>query len=110
MQELITDEITDLKNQLLTVVTYMDNFEENHMKTPGNLTRMMASIKAAHSQMQKDYSKEALEKYNPELNFYIKQIAEKFDNMIEQKIVERDNTATAIRELVNRQKIAIYQR
>lgn len=110
MSGVITDDIKVLKRQMAAVLIYMDNFEENFTKEPGSLIRMMATIKSTHEMIMKNYSKDEVEKYNPGLDFYVKQIAEKFDNMIEQKIVERDRTAEAIRELVNRKQIANYQR
>lgn len=110
MNEFMIEDVNGLKNQLAGVINYLDEFEDNHSKNPGNLSRMMSDIKIVRENMLKKYKKEELEKFNQELDFYIKQIAEKFDNMIEQKSSERDQIAVKLQDFVNRKKIAKYQR
>jgi len=103
--------ISSLKQDLNQVLFGLNGVNDyNFDEKMEFVNQRLLSIQKMKEEMQKHYDKAELEKFNPELDFIIKEINVKFDNMVEERTQIKDRIGKEIKSKQNEKKLVNYKR
>jgi t-SNARE complex subunit (syntaxin) len=109
--ESLNAHINTLKNDLNDVIYYLNEIDDEDFSDKFSLLNQSINIiQNKREQLLSNYSREDLKKFNNELDFFIKQIVEKFDNKIEIKKSQQKVLSAQLQSTLNQKKLANYQR
>jgi exonuclease VII large subunit len=105
----IDDEITVLKQKLNKLLVRLSNLhDETFAEEMKSFETMFTEIMTQSENLKKEYPKEEIQKFHPELKKMTKEIQRKFDNIIEEKQNEIESISTNLKTISNRKKLANY--
>lgn len=97
----------DLTQVLITLSGVNDyNFDEKI----DLVNKKLSLVKSRKEQMYNNFDKTELEKNNPELGSIIKEISDKFFNLINEKTMEKDKIGQELKVKQNEKKLVNYKR
>jgi transcriptional regulator of heat shock response len=103
--------IEKLSATLNSVSAELESFDkDNFDKKIERLNFLKEWIEKQRSELISEYNREELKTYNIELDKQIKQIHEKFDNIIESNKKTQKDVSVRLNNLLNNKKLANYQR
>ena len=109
--ESLNAKIEKLGATLNSVNSELESFgNDNFDKKIERLTFLREWIKKQRNELLDKYDKEELKVYNIELDKQIKQIHEKFDNIIESNKKTQKDVSVQLKNLLNNKKLVNYQR
>ena len=101
-----------LKFLFVELISKIDKLrdENNFFDELKNIKIEISEIQSIKNDLMNSPNKEELKKMEPELNYFAKQIQEKFDDIIEKKRNDLAEIALKIGNLQNSRKLANYSR
>ena len=109
--ELLETKIEKLESTLKSVELELDSFDyDNFDKKIERLNFLQEWIEKQKNDLINEFGREELKVYNIKLNKQIKQIHEKFDNIIESNKKAQKEVSVQLKNLLNNKKLANYQR
>ncbi|NOX18206.1 MAG: hypothetical protein GXO87_07985 [Chlorobi bacterium] len=109
--ESLENKIEKLGATLNSVGLELESFgDDNFDKKIERLSFLRDWVNKQRQDLIAEYDKEALKVYNIELDKQIKQIHEKFDNIIESNKKTQKEVSVQLKNLLNNKKLANYQR
>ena len=107
----IEKDIVILKNDLDKILFNMQNVCENTYESRMEfINKTLAKVKKKREDLLNIHPVEELRKFNPELEIYIKQIVENFDNIIAEKKEEQEKISSELKKINNKKKLSNYSR
>lgn len=111
MDARIEKDIVVLKNDLDKILFNLQNVSENTYESRMEfINNTLAKVKKRREELLNIHPAEELKRFNPELEIYIKQIVEKFDNIISEKKVEQERISSELKKINNQKKLSNYSR
>ena len=103
--------INNLKHLFNEVIFDLDKISVEDFDNPFNRAKAnMTLIHKLREELRSNYSKSELKKEDKELLFLAKQIENKYDNIIEKYVQERNSLSGSLKSVQNKKKIANYSR
>ncbi|MBU2492288.1 MAG: hypothetical protein KJ571_06645 [Bacteroidetes bacterium] len=107
----IEKDIVVLKNDLDKILFNLKNVSENTFESRMDfINATLSKVKKKREELLKIHPVEELKKFNYELEDYIKQIVENFDNIIAEKKAEQDKIGSELKKINNKKKLTNYNR
>lgn len=107
----IEKDIVILKNDLDKILFNLENVNQNTFESRMEfINKTLARVKKKREDLLNIHPVEELRKFNPELEIYIKQIVENFDNIIAEKKEEQDKISSELQKINNKKKLTNYNR
>ena len=107
----IEKDIGILKNDLDKILFNLVNVSENTYSSRMEfINKTLAKVKKKREDLLNIHPAEELKKFNPELEIYIKQIVENFDNIIAENKAEQNRIAAELKKINNKKKLTNYNR
>ena len=107
----IEKDIAILKNDLDKILFNLKNVSSNTFESRMEfIHKTLAKVKKKRENLLNIHSVEDLRKFNPELEIYIKQIVENFDNIIAEKKEEQEKVSSELKKINNKKKLTNYNR
>ena len=107
----IEKDIGILKNDLDKILFNLVNVSENTFGSRMEfINKTLAKVKKKREDLLNIHPAEELKKFNPELEIYIKQIVENFDNIIAENKAEQNRIAAELKKINNKKKLTNYNR
>lgn len=107
----LIEKVAEIKEAFDSIAETLNNIDDNNFDE--KIYYIQETLKRTQSireQLEKDFSKAELTKFNPDLDPQIKQIQKMFDSILREKTEERDAAGIELKNTLNQKKIASYIR
>lgn len=106
----LTDEITGVKNELNKVLNDLSDIAVDNIESKLNsIGESINLLDGKRNKLREKYPEEELKKYNVELDLVIKEIINKFDDIINENKSEQNKLGTELKNMLNKKKLANYR-
>jgi hypothetical protein len=107
----VEKDIVILKNDLDKILFNLENVSTNTFESRMEfINKTLARVKKKREDLLNIHPVEELRRFNPELEIYIKQIVENFDNIIAEKKEEQEKVSSELKKITNQKKLTHYNR
>ena len=107
----LNSHIYDLKSDLQTVINYLNELDDDNFSSKFSfINNSITKIRNKRELLLEKFSRDDLKKFNSELDFFVKQITDKFDNIIEDKQTQQKLVSAQLKSTLNQKKLVNYTR